>query len=176
MTAQTRRSNYRTRLGRSWRRLRTRAIRVMLRHSEPEMVALGAAIGMFVCVLPFFGFHTVLAVLIAAALGANKLAAAAFVWASNPVFFYMDYVVGKRLLQLVHVPARIPATAHWYHFVGQLAKVYFLPVVVGSPIVGLLCGGVTYVVAVRVVTYYRRRAALRKAASAQESGERQDLF
>jgi hypothetical protein len=170
MTVRTRKTSYRTRVGRSWRRLRTRAIRVMLRHSEPEMVALGAAIGMFVCVLPVIPFHTVLAVLLAAALGANKLAAAAFVWASNPVFFYMDYVIGKWMLELVSIPARNPAAVGWYAFAGRLTKEVLLPVLVGSLIFGLLCGAVTYLVAVRVVTYYRRRAALRKAGEAQEAG------
>ena len=174
MTVRTRKTSYRTRVGRSWRRLRTRAIRVMLRHSEPKMVALGAAIGVFVCMLPCPGFHTVLALLIAAAVGANKLAAAAFVWASNPVFFYADYVIGKQLLKLVSPATHSTAAVSWYAFAGRLAHNLILPMLVGSVIFGLLCGGITYVVGVRVVTYYKRRAALRKAAGAEGtvSGEK----
>jgi len=138
------------------------------------MVALGAAIGVFVSVLPCIGFQMVLAILIATALGANKLAATAFVWVSNPLFFYMDYVIGKVLLDALHVPTRQPVAMQWYDFVGPLLQNLFLPVLVGSVIFGLTCGAVTYLVGVRVATFYRRRAAMRKAArqsGAEGSGE-----
>ena len=146
----------------------------MVKNSEPRMVALGAAIGVFVSVLPCIGFQMVLSILIATALGANKLAATAFVWVSNPLFFYIDYVIGKVLLDLLHVPTRHPAVLNWYDFVGPLLQNLFLPVLLGSVVFGLLCGVVTYVTGVRMVTFYRRRAALRKAArrsAADGSGE-----
>jgi uncharacterized protein (DUF2062 family) len=171
MGVRTRASSYWTRAGRSWRRLRTRAIRVMLKNSEPRMVALGAAIGVFVSVLPCIGFQMVLAILIATALGANKLAATAFVWVSNPLFFYMDYAIGKALLDALHVTTTGPAALSWYDFAGQLAKNLFLPVLVGSPIFGLLCGLLTYIVGVHVVTFYRGRAAQKRAAAGGGSGE-----
>ncbi len=138
------------------------------------MVALGAAIGVFVSVLPCIGFQMVLAALIATALGANKLAATAFVWVSNPLFFYMDYVIGKVMLDAAHVPARHPAVLNWRDFMGPLLQNVFLPVLVGSVVFGLICGAVTYVVGVRVVSFYRRRAAMRKATRQAErdgSGE-----
>lgn len=155
-----------TRAGRSWRRFRMRAVRVLLRHSEPEMVALGAAVGVFVAMLPCVGFQMVLALLIATALGANRLAAGAFVWVSNPLFFYIDYVIGRRLLQRLHVTVAAPASPNWYDFVGQQAKNLFLPVLVGSVVFGLLSAALTYIVGMNVVSYYKRQAALRKAAQA----------
>jgi uncharacterized protein (DUF2062 family) len=171
MRARSRLSSYWTRAGRAWRRLRTRAIRVMVKNSEPRMVALGAAIGVFVSVLPCIGFQMVLAILIATALGANKLAATAFVWVSNPLFFYMDYVIGKGLLDLLHVPTRHPKVLNWYDFVGPLLQNLFLPVLVGSVAFGLICGAVTYAVGLRVAMYYRQRAALRKAARGSGTGD-----
>jgi len=137
------------------------------------MVALGAAIGVFVSVLPCIGFQMALAILIATALGANKLAATAFVWVSNPVFFYMDYVIGKLMLEAMHVPMHHLQALNWYDFMGPLLQNVFLPVLVGSVVFGLMCGAVTYVAGLRVAKYYRRRAAMRRAArgSAGRSGE-----
>jgi uncharacterized protein (DUF2062 family) len=169
MRVRSRASGYWTRAGRALRRFRTRAIRVMVKNSEPRMVALGAAIGVFVSVLPCIGFQMVLAVLIATALGANKLAATAFVWVSNPLFFYMDYVIGKLLLNAVHVPMRHTQVLNWYEFVGPLLRNVFLPVLVGSVIFGLIVGAITYAVGVRVVSFYRQRTALRRAA--RQSGQ-----
>ncbi len=164
-------SGWWTRAGRTWRRFRTRAIRVMVKNSEPRMVALGAAIGVFVSVLPCIGFQMALAILIATAMGANKLAATAFVWVSNPLFFYMDYAIGKVMLDALHVPARHPETLHWRDFIGPLLQNVFLPVLVGSVVFGLICGAITYVVGVRVVTFYRQRAAMRKAARQAERSD-----
>jgi len=156
----------------AWRRVRTRAIRTVLSNSEPEMVALGAAIGVFVAMLPCVGFQMVLAVLIAIALSANRLAAAAMVWVSNPLFFYASYRVGRRLLGWVGLAAVPLQGVSWYDFVGYLGRGLFLSVLVGSVVLGLLSGALTYVLALRIVRYYRERARLRREARLREAAER----
>jgi len=173
MSVRTGASGLLRRAGRTWRRFRTRAIRVLLLHSDPQLVALGAAVGVFTAMLPCVGFQMILAVLIATALGANRLAAAAFVWVSNPLFFYIDYVIGRRILTRLHLTAAAPAMPSWYDFVGQQARNLFLPVLVGSLVFGLLSAALTYIVGVNVVSYYRRQAALRRAALAGGRGRGQ---
>jgi len=170
MRLRTRALSYWTRLGRTWRRFRTRAVRVMVKNSEPRMVALGVAIGVFVAVLPAIGFQLILAILIATALGANKLAAAASVWVANPLFFYVDYLIGRRLLDALGVTTEGTAALGWRDVAGQATRNLLLPLLAGSVIFGLLCAVLTYFVSVNVVTYYRQRAAQRRTARSGQAG------
>ena len=69
---------------------------------DPNYVALGMAIGVFVAVTPTIPFHTVIAIGLAFILRASKPAAILGVWFSNPLtippLYYGSYKVGMLML------------------------------------------------------------------------------
>lgn len=71
---------------------------------EPNEIALGFALGVFIGASPTIGFQMIIAVPIAAILKWNKVAAAAGVWISNPItapFLYgMTYYIGAKILNI----------------------------------------------------------------------------
>jgi uncharacterized protein (DUF2062 family) len=150
--------------------VRRRLVAILMAHSGPPMIALGAAIGVFAAILPLPFLQILIALLLATAAGANRLAALTTVWLANPVFFYMDYLLGRALLSAV--APRLSGTAQmpWAEFLSQvrqsafeLVRGIFVPMLVGAIPLGLLAGAVTYGIALRLVTHYRRQ--LDQAAS-----------
>lgn len=73
----------------------------MLRGS-PEAIGLGIAIGIFVGFSPLMGFQMLIAIFLATFMYANRPAAMAAVWITNPLTFLPIYIftyrVGKCLL------------------------------------------------------------------------------
>lgn len=65
---------------------------------SPHEIALGFAVGVFVGCLPYLGLQTLMALLLAAGLKGNKIAAVIGIWISNPItapFLYgLTYYVG----------------------------------------------------------------------------------
>ena len=82
---------------RHWLNLRQRFLKI---RGEPREIGLGFALGIFIGMTPFMGFHTASAVFLAALFKWNKIAAAAAVWISNPAtapFVYgFTYYVGAK--------------------------------------------------------------------------------
>jgi uncharacterized protein (DUF2062 family) len=90
------------------------------------------------------------------------------VWVANPLFFYIDYAVGRLLLATVRPANFGAAVLSWGDFRGQiqqsaflLVKGVFLPMLVGSVVFGLACAATTYLIALCAVRYCRGR--LRRA-------------
>jgi hypothetical protein len=133
-------------------------LRALLRGRGPHRIAMGTAVGVGVATVPVLGFQTVLAVLLATALRANRLAAATFVWVSNPVFFYLDYRVGRFLLERLRVIDVTPADGLTLNeLVSHLTTVFLVPVLAGCVVMALVFGLASYLVALRVVRSYRER-------------------
>lgn len=86
------------------RQFKLNMIRVLRLKSDPDAVARGVALGVFIGFTPFFGFHILIAIFLAFILRQNKIAAFAGVWITNPItapFIYgLEYEVGRMLLGL----------------------------------------------------------------------------
>ena len=82
--------------------LRTTYDRFIRIRGEPKDICFGLALGIFMGISPIFGFQLILAVLIAALLKWNKIAAAMGTLISNPIttpFIYpFAYYVGSRVM------------------------------------------------------------------------------
>ncbi|MGF1480925.1 MAG: DUF2062 domain-containing protein [Cyanophyceae cyanobacterium] len=89
---------------RSWgsKPLRYWYIRLRRLRGKPQVIARGIAAGVFAGFFPFFGFQTIIGVLLAVLLRGNKIAAAAGTWISNPLtyvpIYYFNFRIGKLLL------------------------------------------------------------------------------
>lgn len=127
-------------------------LRLLRLRAQPDEIAKGFALGIFIGMTPTIGFQMVIAIFFAMLLRENKIAAALGVWVSNPLtapFIYaLEYETGRFILGMerVHLPAQLSADA-----VGQLSYDLMLPMFFGSLIYGLLLAAVCYALVLRMV-------------------------
>jgi uncharacterized protein (DUF2062 family) len=143
-----------------WKRwLRLWYLRLLRLKGQPEQVAGGVAIGVFVGMTPTVPLHTVLAVLIAYLLGKSKLAAAMGVWVSNPLvlpFIYLlDYKLGRMITRTASPSLAISDFS--IHRLMELGWGISFPLIVGGFILGLICAIPSYFITKRLVILYREK-------------------
>lgn len=175
----------------TWHRLRRLPDR-------PGRIARGVACGVFVCFTPFFGFHFLLAVLLAWMIQGNKVAAFLSTLVGNPLTFPLIAAMSIELGEFVlRVETPIPLSqvlpafaaafgeltsnlvtvvtrggANWDRLQAFFTTVV-LPYAVGGFVPGLIAGGLSHAVTLRVVLAYQARrvaVARRKAAMAADKG------
>lgn len=140
------------------KRLKEKLRALLKLDTSPGSIALGAAIGCFIAILPLYGFHTLLVVIFALLIPhANKIAILAGTNVSLPptlpFITWAGYGIGRFLLG-----DKYPALS-WEMFKGlsrrSIADFYY-PLFVGSVVLGLGCSLVLYL-ATFVFFKYRRR-------------------
>lgn len=177
-----------------WRRARRWFIHLLHLDESVHRIALGAALGMFIALTPTVGVQMLLVFLVTAVIPANRAAGLPMVWVTNPATMVPVYsfnlwvgakVVGasepvqaKFAQALANLASRdLPPWAlvkEWWDVAMSVA----VPLWVGSVLVGLAAGVVTYGVMYGLVTAYRRvlarrmeaRAAARAARAAAGAG------
>ncbi len=143
-----------------WKRaLRLLYLRLLRLKGQPEEVAGGVAIGVFVGMTPTVPLHTVLAVLIAYLFGKSKLAAAMGVWVSNPLFLPFVYLLDYRLGRMITRtnPPSFAVSGFSIHKIIELGWGISFPLIVGGLILGLICAIPSYFITKRVVILYREK-------------------
>lgn len=170
----------------NWHRLRRLPDR-------PGRIARGVACGVFVCFTPFFGFHFLIAVLLAWLIQGNKIAAFLSTFVGNPLTFpliaAMSIELGETILR---VDTPIPLAQVLPAFAGafgeltsnlvsivtrgganwdQLQSFFFavvLPYAVGGFLPGLVAAVLSHAITLRLVHAYqaRRMARARKKLAA----------
>ncbi|MEZ4600559.1 MAG: DUF2062 domain-containing protein [Syntrophotaleaceae bacterium] len=134
------------------RQLKLNILRLIRLRAEPEDIAKGFALGIFIGMTPTFGFQMILAVFLAMLLKENKIAAAVGVWITNPLtapFIYaLEYESGRLLLGLDH--ARFPRELS-FAAITSLGWEVLLPMTVGSLFYGSLCAVFAYSFMLQVV-------------------------
>jgi len=118
-------------------------------------------VGAFVSAFPLVGAQVVLAILLATLLRANRAAAAALVWISNPVFFYLDYLMGRLLMRVAGIAPAPQGAATLGESVGRAGQGVVLPLMLGAVVFGAACATVAYAVSFYVAR--RIRATVGKA-------------
>lgn len=157
----------------SWKSLKDRLTAVLHLDDAPEKIALGLAVGVFISCTPFYGLHTVMAILAAFLLRLNKASTVTGAWLNLPWFapfvYGLSLKVGDLILSggqgfsglrgkgLEDLAAQIrPFLSLDKLEEGFLASSKFMftaakPLLVGTTLVGLVFGALTYVVALAVV-------------------------
>lgn len=150
-------------------------------------IALGAAIGIFVCFSPIFGVHMAMALIIVYILRANLVASFITTMFGNPVTYPFiaaaSLNLGRTLLgmntedddfQRLHTAFWQATTDAWQlvqSWFGRAEKPdgladfmtnLFLPYLLGGTIIGLVLGAVTYFITKPMIAAYqtRRRAVM----------------
>ena len=155
---------------------------------QPQRIARGFAAGIFVSFTPFFGFHFMMAALVAWIIRGNIVAALLGTFVGNPLTFpfiaVLSVTLGRRMLDVEGTlqPHRIfeefarasaelwnnllapftDATMHWQNF-DYFWSNYFLPYLVGGVGPGLAASVVGYYLTVPVIRAYHKRRSRKMA-------------
>ena len=146
--------------------LRYHWLKFLRLQDNPQKLALGMALGVFIGVTPTVPFHTVGALFLAGLLRVSPITAYVGIWIMNPVtmapLYLLAYKVGEILLHK-GAPLTLPET---YNFKAMLDLLWRggLALQVGGVIIAFPPAIVSYFLTLWIVQRYRRRKA-RKAAS-----------
>jgi hypothetical protein len=177
----------------SWRRLRERATAVLHLDEEPSRLAAGMAAGVFIGLTPFYGLHTLLALVVAWVFGLNKAATITGAWLNLPWFAPFVYAFCFRLgeavisgdwssfsLASIHGLAGSvggilraspweTAGTLWEAIWGMLFHAS-VPLFVGTTIVGVVLAVIAYFITLEAVRDVRRLRARIHHAPGPSSG------
>lgn len=166
-----------------WRRAVSYVLHRLRRLPDPPYrIARGVAAGIFVSFTPFFGFHFVLAGMLAFLMRGNILASLLATFVGNPLTFPLIATVSVELGSwMLGLPGRMPlhrivaafssasmqlwynlaavftsAPTHWDRL-GDLFGRVFLPYLVGGLIPGIITATIGYMITHRLVVVYQKR-------------------
>ena len=84
------------------RKIRYVYLRFRRLKGDPQKIALGMALGVFIGVTPTIPFHTILALALSYVFRISRVAAIMGVWVSNPItippLYYCSFIIGKKIL------------------------------------------------------------------------------
>lgn len=145
--------------------LRYQWLKFLRLQDNPQKLAWGMALGVFIGVTPTVPFHTVSALFLAALLRVSPITAYLGVWVMNPVTIAPLYLLAYKVGQFVLFkgePLTLPET---YNLNNLLDLIWRggLALQVGGVIIALPPALASYFLTLWVVQRYRRRKA-RKAA------------
>lgn len=179
----------------SWRRFRQHVTAVLHLDEEPWRLAVSLAVGVFIGVTPFLFLHTVLAVLIALIFRLNVVATITGAWINLPWFAPFVYAfclkLGEAVLsgnvsllwsfgelaEAASVLLQTSAREHAGNYLQMFWDALFAaskPLFVGTTIVGIVAGVVTYFVALGAINEIRhlRHLSHPKGSSPRPSPEK----
>jgi uncharacterized protein (DUF2062 family) len=144
--------------------------------STPHAIAGGLALGIFVSLTPTVGIQFFIVVIVASILNLNRAAAIIPIWITNPVtiapIYTFNYWVG---LQFVDGPPVKQVSELFLEISKSMAKMQFweikeqfkvilhtgkeviLPLTVGSVLVGLVCGAITWSLSLYLLKFLSTR-------------------
>lgn len=176
----------------SWKSLRDRLMAVLNLDDAPWKIALGLAVGVFISCTPFYGLHTIMALLAAFCLRLNKASTVTGAWLNLPWFAPFlyglslkvgDLIVGGQglkalrdkglgeLAAMIRPLLSLDKADEGFLASSKLVFAAFKPLLVGTTVVGLVAAALTYVVAleaVREIRHVAGRDGLRPSASPDE--------
>ncbi len=131
----------------------------------PERTALAFAVGTFIAFTPTYGLHFVTALLCAWLFRLNFVALMAGNLLNNP-WTFLPIIGSSMWVGLLLVPVGQPPNIDWNDFTfrmlwDQLGP-FVVPFVLGHTILGLVAGGVGYILAYQAIVRFRAHQARTK--------------
>jgi uncharacterized protein (TIGR03546 family) len=141
-------------------RFKEKIRKVFQSHGSPSDIALGIAIGVFIGILPLYGFHLLLWVLFSFLVRrANKVAI--FVGTNIslpptvPIITWAGYEIGRLVLAAKNYP---PLDSDYFrHITFKNIGSFYLPLFVGSVILGVTCGIIFYGITYAILRFRQKR-------------------
>jgi uncharacterized protein (DUF2062 family) len=150
-----------------------RAVKVLFHvEDSPHRIALSFALGVFIAFSPLLGLHTLMALGIAVAFRLSKAAIIVGIYVNNPwtiAPMYMGgtvlgcYLLGVSTDDLVHLRFDAQGWALYRSLADQL-RPYLWPYVLGNTLLGILCGGLAYLLLRRVLERRRKTPRLQPSS------------
>ncbi|GJQ58944.1 MAG: DUF2062 domain-containing protein [Candidatus Scalindua sp. AMX11] len=159
-----------------WRNLSSALSWLITLRGTPKAISLGVAIGIFIAFTPTIGLQIFIAAFFSIIFNANRAAAVAFVWITNPLtmpFIYgFTYRIGNffwggpPLVKVKQLLLKADYTLDKQGIWGvydklkillSLGKDIFIPLSIGGTIIGIFAGSLSYVVVLKTIKYYRNR-------------------
>ncbi len=123
--------------------------------NHPGHIAAGFAVGVFISCTPFYGLHTLLAIVAAFVFRLNKLTCITGSWVNTPLTVIpvtaLSYKVGRVLL------GHSPQELHITEFSWQFLKTHASSLILGSSILGFGAAVIAYFLCYYLVVRFRRK-------------------
>ena len=140
--------------------------RILVEDNSAHSIAMGLSVGVFIGLMPIFGFQMIPAIAISIRFKINKLAAAAGVWITNPLtlipIYSFNYWVGGKVIagQAANLDTfkqfLTPSDFTWETF-WNMGYATLLPLCVGSLINGIVLALIVYLLSKWFVIKWHRR-------------------
>lgn len=127
-------------------------------NSSPERIALGVSYGVFIGVLPIYGFHWFLAIGLAILIPrVNKLA---LILGTNvsllpaiPFITWASYEIGRLVLPKDYPPLTFE---YFKNLTFKNAHDFYIPLIIGSLILGVICAVISYYIIIYVINKLKK--------------------
>jgi uncharacterized protein (TIGR03546 family) len=139
-------------------------VKIFRMNNTPHEIALGTAIGVFIGILPFYGFHTLMVLIVIALIRpVNKIAVLAGTNISLPptlpFITWTAYDIGRYILQRGYPPL---CWADFKNLNFESIRYRFYPLLIGSLILGGILAVIFY-----FLTYFVVKRVVEKRAHAK---------
>ncbi|MDJ0568346.1 MAG: DUF2062 domain-containing protein [Pleurocapsa sp. MO_192.B19] len=142
------------------RRFRLTYLRILRLRGKPQVIAKGLAIGVFAGCFPFLGLQSLIGVVLATIFRGSKVAAVAATWISNPFtyvpIFLFNYKIGKLILNTEDTILP-PLDAESFTVFKELGSTFFITLLTGSFVVGVILAFITYFYSLAILERLRDR-------------------
>lgn len=151
---------------------------VLKLRSSPRAIAGGLGVGMFVAFTPTVGIQIILAIIAATLCNVNRPAAIAPVWITNPVtvapvytfnywigtFFWSGPPLAEVKTLFANLGSALTHLSFWDMKEALLAMLHIgmeilVPLCIGSVVVGIVLGIITYILSLKLLLFFFRRRA-----------------
>ncbi|MBI5026425.1 MAG: DUF2062 domain-containing protein [Nitrospirae bacterium] len=126
----------------------------------PHRIAISFAMGIFIGMSPFFGFHTIGAFALAWLLRLNKFAAVVGVYITNPLTIIPIYTFslwfGAKLTGMEEILPDIDWNQMTFIYLLDKLSPLILPFFVGTTVLGLISAAASYYIIHKAVTNYSK--------------------
>ncbi len=146
--------------------------------SSPRAIAGGLGLGMFIAFTPTVGIQIILAIVAATICNVNRAATIAPVWITNPVtvapIYTFNYWLGSLIIpgpplaevkeMFVNLGTALTHLQFWdmqeaVVAMMQIGKEILIPLLIGSIEVGVVLGVLTYIVSLKLLSFFFTRRA-----------------
>ena len=142
-------------------RIKRVLVKLLRMHSSPWEIALGIAVGVFIGILPVYGLHTLLLIILALIIRpANKIA---MLIGTNislpptvPVITWAGYEIGRFFLDKRLAPL---CWSDFRNLTFQKVTAIYPVLFLGSVILGCICALIAYILVYFIVKAYKEKRA-----------------
>jgi hypothetical protein len=147
--------------------------------NHPGHIAAGFAVGVFISFTPFFGLHTIIAIVAAFVFRLNKLTCLTGSWVNNPMsvppVLVVSYKLGNMILGNPAGELQLKKELSW-EYALNLLDAHGTPILIGTSILGAVAAILSYFLCYYLVVRFRQKdeSLAEQTMEMEETGEDPD--